>query len=177
VGQSPWTSSAILAEHVRQTQQLLGDGNGVLLLDGSDFPKQGTDSVGVKRQWCGEVGKTANCQAGVFLGYSSRHGYTLLNRRLYMPEEWFGDEYAGRRYKTGVPADLTFQTKNQLAWQMIEETHQSDTLELLRNKHLPRGRLTTDNRRRWSVSGRRSSNPCSRLFRTKSTIHPLGHPG
>jgi SRSO17 transposase len=130
VGQSPWTDTEILAEHTRQTEQLLGDANGVLLLDGSDFPKQGADSVGVKRQWCGELGKKANCQAGVFLGYSSGNGYTLLNRRLYLPEEWFSDEYAAKRYKTGVPSDLTFQTKNELAWAMIEATHKLDTLSI-----------------------------------------------
>ncbi len=54
-------------------------------MDGSDFPKEGKASVGVKRQYCGELGKRANCQAGVFLGYASRHGYTLLERRLYLP--------------------------------------------------------------------------------------------
>lgn len=130
VGQSRWTDTEMLAEHTRQTAQLLGDANGVLLLDGSDFPKQGADSVGVKRQWCGEVGKKANCQAGVFLGYSSRHGYTLLNRRLYLPKEWLSDEYADKRYKTGVPDELTFQTKNELAWTMIEATYQAGSLPI-----------------------------------------------
>ena len=57
-------------------------------LDGSDFLKQGQESVGVKRQYCGEVGKRANCQAGVYLGYASRQGYTLLDRRLSVPQEW-----------------------------------------------------------------------------------------
>ncbi|MBV7334825.1 transposase [Chloroflexi bacterium TSY] len=111
VGQSRWSGEAMLAEHTRQTGELLGDANGVLLLDGSDIPKQGEESVGVKRQRCGELGKIANCQAGVFLGYNSSHGYTLLNCRLYIPQEWFSDEYAEKRYKTGLPTDLTFQTK------------------------------------------------------------------
>jgi SRSO17 transposase len=84
----------------------------VLILDGSDFAKQGQGSVGVKRPWCGELGKIANCQAGVFLTYASTQGYTLLDRRLYLPEEWVNDPaYAERRRKCGVPAEITFQTK------------------------------------------------------------------
>ena len=104
---------------VRAMQQFLSDGawddGAVLTLDGSDFPKQGKASVGVKRQYCGELGKRANCQAGVFLGYASRHGYTLLDRRLYLPEEWVADAvYAGRRDACGVPPATAFQTKPQL---------------------------------------------------------------
>ncbi|MBV7335874.1 transposase [Chloroflexi bacterium TSY] len=69
------------------------------------------------------MGKIANCQAGVFLGYNSSHGYTLLNCRLYIPQEWFSDEYAEKRYKTGLPTDLTFQTKMNWLGSMIEQTH------------------------------------------------------
>ncbi|MBV7340260.1 transposase [Chloroflexi bacterium TSY] len=83
MGQSRWSGEAMLAEHTRQTGELLGDANGVLLLDGSDIPKR-EESVGVKRQRCGELGKIANV-AGV-LGYNSSHGYTLLNCRLYIPK-------------------------------------------------------------------------------------------
>ena len=101
----------------------LGDDDGVLIVDGSDFPKHGQESVGVKRQHCGQLGKVTNCQAGVFLGYASPHGYTLLNRRLYMPREWLEDEtYAKRRQQCGVPEELTFQTKQQLAQEMVIET-------------------------------------------------------
>ena len=128
LGQSRWSCDELLAEHRRQTAALLGERNGVLIIDGSDFPKQGHESVGVKRQYCGELGKKANCQAGVFAGYSSAKGYTLLDRRLYMPAEWFGADYRVRRYKTGVPADLTFQTKNELAWTMIAEVQHADVL-------------------------------------------------
>ena len=60
----------------------------------------------MKRQYCGEVGKRANCQAGVYVGYASRKGYTLLDRRLYLPQEWVEDEaYAERRRRCGVPPD------------------------------------------------------------------------
>jgi len=87
VGSSRWSESAIIAEHRRQSGLTLGRPDGILIIDGSDIPKQGTESVGVKRQWCGQLGKKANCQAGVFLGYSSSAGYTLLDKRLYLPAE------------------------------------------------------------------------------------------
>ena len=94
----------ILKRHWREVDETLGDEDGVLTLDGSDFLKQGKESVGVKRQYCGEVGKRANCQAGVFLGYASQLGYTLLDRRLYLPKEWVeDDDFAERRQKCGVP--------------------------------------------------------------------------
>jgi SRSO17 transposase len=107
----------------------LGEDDGVLILDGSDFPKQGQASVGVKRQYCGEVGKRANCQAGVYLAYASRKGYTLLDRRLYLPQEWVQEEaYAARRRRCGVPADLPFTTKPMLGWEMLQAVHQASTL-------------------------------------------------
>ena len=132
VGQSNWRDDGIIAEHRRQIGLTLGAVNGVIILDGSDCPKQGGNSVGVQRQWCGgpsgRPGKVANCQAGVYLGYSSAQGYSLLDRRLFMPEGWFTPEYAKRRYQCRVPIDLTFQTKNQLAWEMIRELREADTL-------------------------------------------------
>lgn len=128
VGQSQWRSDEILAEHRRQTGLTLGECNGILILDGSDCAKQGDHSVGVQRQWCGELGKRANCQAGIYLGYSSSKGYSLLDCRLYMPQGWFTPAYGERRYKCQVPIDLTFQTKNQLAWEMILALHPADTL-------------------------------------------------
>ncbi len=128
LGRSRWSEAGLIAEHRRQTGLTLGRRDGILLVDGSDMPKQGEHSVGVKRQRCGELGKIANCQAGVFLGYSSEAGYALLDKRLYLPAEWFSEAYAEKRYKCHVPADLTFQTKNELAWAMIEEVIQADTL-------------------------------------------------
>ncbi len=125
----PWDDAAIPRRHWQEVAQTLGDDAGVLTLDGSDFPKQGEESVGVKRQYCGEVGKRANCQAGVFLGYASRHGYTLRDRRLYLPEEWVADAaYAGRRAACGVPADTVFQTKTALGAAMIRALRQAGTL-------------------------------------------------
>jgi len=124
-----WDDDALLRRHWQEVEQDLGDDDGVLTLDGSDFPKQGRESVGVKRQYCGEVGKRANCQAGVFLGYASQHGYTLLDRRLYLPEEWVEDAaYAGRRAACGVPPATVFQTKPALGGAMVATVREAGTL-------------------------------------------------
>ena len=87
VSEGAWPDETILKRHWREVDGTLGDEAGVLTLDGSDFLKQGKESVGVKRRYCGEVGKRDNCQAGVFLGYASELGYTLLDRRLYLPRD------------------------------------------------------------------------------------------
>ena len=129
LSQGAWADGPILQRHWQEVDQDLGDADGVLIVDGSDFPKQGTDSVGVKRQRCGELGKIANCQAGVFLGYGSRHGYTLLDRRLYLPKEWVEDAaYAAQRKQCGVPEEIVFQTKPQLAAAMVQALHGAGTL-------------------------------------------------
>ena len=101
VSDGAWDDDAILKRHWRAVDAILGDEEGVLTLDGSDFLKQGKESVGVKHQYCGEVGKRANCQAGVFVGYASALGSTLLDRRLYLPIEWVeDDDFAERRVIT-----------------------------------------------------------------------------
>jgi SRSO17 transposase len=129
ISEGAWDDAAILQRHWQEVDQELGDPDGVLTLDGSDFLKQGQESVGVKRQYCGEVGKRANCQAGVFLGYASHKGYTLLDRRLYLPHEWVEDEaYAPRRRRCGVPTDMSFKTKPTLGWEMIQAVQQAGTL-------------------------------------------------
>jgi SRSO17 transposase len=123
-----WDDGPILAQLWREIATDLGDDDGVLVIDGSDFPKQGKESVGVKRQYCGQLGKTANCQAGVFLAYASVRGYALLDRRLYLPEEWFGDAYADRRADCGVPPDVTFTTKPMLSLAMVQQVVQAGSV-------------------------------------------------
>ncbi len=98
-----------------------GREDGVLLVDGSDFPKQGTESVGVARQWGGALGKVDNCQAGVFVGDVSSQGHPLVDARLYLPEQWRTEEFADRRKRCGGPEDVSFHTKPELAWEMVEE--------------------------------------------------------
>jgi len=120
LGEGAWNDDALLAEHQRLGEETLGEDEGVLLVDGSDVAKQGTHAVGVARQWCGSTGKRDNCQAGVYLGYASRAGYTLLDRRLYLPEAWFDDAHQERWRACAIPATVTFQTKPHLAATLVE---------------------------------------------------------
>ena len=98
----------------------LGEPEGVLMFDETGFVKKGKDSVGVARQYCGTLGKVANCQVGVFAGYASRQGYALVDKRLFVPEAWFSEAYAARRTTCDVPTELTFSTKPQLAAAMLQ---------------------------------------------------------
>ncbi|MGQ9928524.1 MAG: IS701 family transposase [Chloroflexaceae bacterium] len=126
---STWDDAAILRRHWQEVAVDLDDAEGMLIIDGSDFPKKGTHSVGVKRQYCGQVGKIANGQAGVFLAYASSPGTTLLDRRLYLPREGVEDAaFAERRAKGRIPADVTFQTKNDLAVAMVQDVLASQAL-------------------------------------------------
>ena len=99
--------------------QEMGDPSGVMIIDESGFVKKGKESVGVARQYCGNLGKVENSQVGVFAAYASRHGYALVDKQLFMPEAWFGEDFAERRAKCKVPEDLSFQTKPQLAVKML----------------------------------------------------------
>jgi SRSO17 transposase len=121
VGEGQWDDEAILAEHQRLVQETLGDEEGVFIIDGSEFPKHGSHSVGVAPQWCGHTGKKDNCQAGVFLGYASRKGATLLDRRLYLPESWFEEDHQPLWRACRIPAAIPFQTKHELAAELVEK--------------------------------------------------------
>jgi len=128
VGEGGWDDDAILAKHRRLVDESLGEDDGVLIIDGSDFPKQGSHSAGVARQWCGHTGKKDNCQAGVFLGYASRKGYTLLDRQLYLPACWFTPEYQARWQAARIPDDAPFRTKHELAAELVEHAMAGDDL-------------------------------------------------
>ncbi len=128
ISEGAWDDGMLLHQHWREVDRDLGEPEGVLTLDGSDFHKQGKASVGVKRQYCGELGKRANCQAGVFVGYSSSQGYALLDRRLYLPQEWVEDAaYAERRAKCGIPPETRFKTKIELGLDMLTALHAAQT--------------------------------------------------
>ena len=111
--QMRWNYHQLVAEE-------MGEPDGVLMFDETGFVKKGKDSVGVARQYCGTLGKVENCQVGVFAGYASRHGYALVDKRLFLPEVWWTDAYAARRTRCNVPDELTFQSKPQLAAAMLE---------------------------------------------------------
>jgi len=122
IGESPWDDQTILAKHQSLVDESLGEDDGVFIIDGSDFAKQGKHSAGVARQWCGATGKKDNCQAGVFLGYASRKGYTLLDRRLYLPKSWFGEDHRELWKASRIPEGTAFRTKHELAAELIEQT-------------------------------------------------------
>jgi len=118
VSNSPWNHRPVLDHIQRDVTEAIGDkNNGSIHVDECCFPKQGKDSVGVKRQYCGRLGKIANCQVGVYLGYTLDSYRTLIDERLYLPEEWIKNK--ARRRKCGVPWYVRFKTKNELAWEMI----------------------------------------------------------
>src|SRR6266704_879437 len=81
------------------------------------FPKRGKHSAGVGHQYCGCTGRVENCQVGVFLSYVTATGHTLIDRALYLPEDWCDDPV--RRQAAHIPEHLTFQTKPELALQMV----------------------------------------------------------
>jgi SRSO17 transposase len=116
--QAEWDAEAV-SRHLRTMLiEQMGYEPGVGVIDESGFVKKGQQSVGVQRQYCGRLGKVENCQVGLFLGYVNPHGHALLDRELYLPQDWAADET--RRQAAKVPDGVMFQTKPQLAQQMLE---------------------------------------------------------
>jgi SRSO17 transposase len=119
IGCSPWDHQPLLKELACKVGAGLGEADGVIVFDPSAHPKKGTESVGVQRQWCGRLGKIDNCQVGVYMGYVSRLEQALVDVRLYLPEAWASDKK--RRKKAGVPKNVRFQTRHELALGMLDE--------------------------------------------------------
>ena len=120
VSDAPWDDDKMIAKYRSLLNDDLGSHDGALIFDESGFVKKGQDSIGVGKQYCGSIGKVENCQVGVFAGYVSEHGYGLIDKRLFIPEKWFGDDYLERRTKCKLPADTVFRTKPQLAVEMLD---------------------------------------------------------
>jgi SRSO17 transposase len=114
-----WRDLTVLRELRRQAVDALADDDAVWNSDETGFPKKGTKSVGVKRQYSGTLGRTDNCQIGVFANYGSPRGHTFMDRRLFLPEEWANAP--PRRKEAGVPDAVNFRTKPALALEMVAQ--------------------------------------------------------
>jgi SRSO17 transposase len=113
-----WDVDAVRDDLRAHVVEHLGRPDGVVIVDETGFLKKGTKSVGVQRRYSGTAGRIENCQIGVFLGYASATGRTFLDRELYLPKEWIED--AARRQEAGVPEEVQFATKPELARRMVE---------------------------------------------------------
>ena len=113
-----WDSDLVRDDLQDYVVEHLGEAEGVLVVDETGFLKKGTKSVGVQRQYSGTAGRIENSQVGVFLSYATAQGRVLLDRELYLPQGWSED--GERRREAGVPEDVAFRTKPQLAQGMVE---------------------------------------------------------
>jgi SRSO17 transposase len=120
VGAGKWDDEAVMIELRSHVREDLAEPDGVVVIDPSAFPKKGTESCGVGRQWCGRLGKVDNCQVGVFLAYAATAGYAPLDRRLYLPKDWAADK--GRREKCHVPPAIKFQEKWQIVLDLLDRS-------------------------------------------------------
>ena len=116
-----WDADAVRDDLTAYVLEHLAMADAVLVLDETGFEKKGTKSVGVAPQYCGTVGKIANCQIGVFLAYATPHGPVLLDRALYLPKQWADDP--ARRAEAGVPADASCLPKPTLGQQLLERAY------------------------------------------------------
>jgi SRSO17 transposase len=120
LGRADWEANALRDELQAYVIEQLGDPAGILVVDETGFLKKGRKSVGVARQYSGTAGRVENCQIGVFLTYATAAGRTFLDRELYLHKEWAQDRE--RCQEAGVPDDVNFATKPQLATRMLERT-------------------------------------------------------
>ena len=132
IGTAPWDHRPLLTVLVGEVVERLGEPDGIIAFDPSSFPKRGTHSVGVKRQWCSHRGKVDNCQVGVFMGYVSRHDHALLDFRFSLPEDWTRD--LQRRRACHVPEDMQYRTRQEQCLEMLD----------LWGEHIPHSWVTGD---------------------------------
>ena len=115
---APWTVAPLW----RQLRAVIPDRTGVLILDGTSFPKQGRYSVGVARQYCGALGKTANCQVAVTAALWTSVRAWMVGARLYLPEEWLTPD---QRQRARIPPSIRFQAKWRLAVTLLQQVRAS----------------------------------------------------
>ena len=120
-----WDDEGILGEYQRSLGQEISSDDGMLSVDSSEFTKKGSESVGVGRQYCGTRGKVENCRSGVFIGYAGEKGYGLVECRLFLPQSWFEEANAERWQKCHIPDGVEFQTKVEIARDLIKKVSES----------------------------------------------------
>jgi SRSO17 transposase len=120
LGRALWNESDLRDEIRCYTIEHLGTSESVLSIDETGFLKKGNQSAGVGRQYSGTAGRIENCQIGVFLSYATSKGRALIDRELYIPQDWFEDE--NRRRSAGIPVVVEFKTKVELAEEMLKRT-------------------------------------------------------
>ena len=120
VSDAEWDDENIIIKYRSFVNEDLGRPDAALIFDETSFVKKGQDSIGVAKQYCGTIGKVENCQVGVFAAYVSENGYSMVDKRIFLPEKWFTDDYRARRKKCKLPEDTIFQTKPQLAVDILD---------------------------------------------------------
>lgn len=128
VSDTPWNDDRMMIKYRSLANDDLGSPDAALIFDESGFVKKGAESIGVARQYCGNIGKVENSQVGVFTAYVSENGYALIDKRLFIPKCWFDDDYAKRREKCKLPTDITFRTKPELAVEMLKAVREENVL-------------------------------------------------
>jgi SRSO17 transposase len=123
LSQAVWDADGVRDELRRFVLAHLGTTGAIIALDETSFPKRGQLSAGVKKQYCGTTGHLENCQVAVFLSYITDLGHTLIDRELYLPQEWIDDP--ARSQKAGIALTTPFRTKPQLAALMIQRLLQA----------------------------------------------------
>ena len=118
LGRAQWDAEAVRDAHRQDVLVGLGQEDAVLAIDESGVIKKGDKSAGVARQYCGASGKLDNCQVGVFLSWQTAQGHALIDRALYLPQDWTDDP--ARCRAAGIPEDVTFATKPELARRLVE---------------------------------------------------------
>jgi SRSO17 transposase len=135
VGEAAWHDEAVLAKVCEMVLPSMERREPIVawIIDDTSIPKKGKHSVGVAHQYCGQVGKQANCQAAVSLSLANHHASLPVAWRLYLPQEWTKERQ--RCKKAGVPRELRFKTKPQMAWEQIQAAYRAG---------LPRGIMLMD---------------------------------
>src|SRR3954454_23721716 len=127
VNQSPWDEQTVWKRYRRVMAESLASPRGIFVIDDTGFPKQGKHSVGVQRQYCGQLGKKANCQVAVTVHYVSPEGHFPAALRLYLPESWTGSPE--RLEAAGVPERYRAErTKGQIALDLLDQVRGEELL-------------------------------------------------